>query len=210
MVTFKIFSQPFAYLDAIHQMQSHVAKMIAQEIGPEVWLLEHPALYTMGTSANFSDIKDRRLPCYQTGRGGQVTYHGPGQRIAYVMLDLKSGTQDIHRYIWQLEEWVITTLQDLGLESVRRPGRVGIWICKLGEMEKKIAAIGIRIKKWVTFHGISLNINLDLRAYDGIVPCGLADYGVTSLADQGVMIDTETVDALLMKNFKKIFCTVYS
>ena len=209
MTIFKIFSEPFAYVDAIHQMEYHVDDMINQnDEGPEVWLLEHPAIYTLGTSADFSDIKNHQLPYYQTGRGGQVTYHGPGQRIAYIMLDLKelkSGNQDLRHYVWCLEEWLILTLQDLGLVGVRRSGRIGIWICREGEVEKKIAAIGIRIKKWVTFHGVSLNINPDLTAYDGIVPCGLSEYGVTSLADQGINVAPEIVDAYLIKNFKKVF-----
>ena len=193
------------YLETVNQMECHVAKMIAKEAGPEVWLLEHPALYTMGTSAKSKDIKNHQLPCYKTGRGGQVTYHGPGQRIAYVMLDLNLHAQDLHLYIWHLEEWLIITLKDLGVTSVRRPGRIGLWICHAKRQEKKIAAIGIRIRKWVTFHGVSLNIDPDLTAYEGIIPCGLSDYGVTSLADQGIKIETDALDTMLMKNFRTVF-----
>ena len=200
---FKIFSNPLPYLETIRQMEHHVTKMIASEANDEVWLLEHPALYTMGTSANLTDVKNHQLPCYATGRGGQVTYHGPGQRVVYVMLSLQS--QDLHQYIWSLEEWLILTLKDLGLGGVRRSGRIGVWICSNDGSEKKIAAIGIRIKKWITFHGVSLNINPDLTAYQGIVPCGLSQYGMTSLAQQGIDVDTKTIDAFLIKNFSIVF-----
>ncbi len=204
-ITFKTFLDVTNYLTSIHQMESHVLKMMKGEAGPEVWFLTYPPLYTLGTSAQAAHVLNHTVPCYETGRGGQVTYHGPGQRVVYVMLDLTAYGQDLHQYITLLEEWLILSLKDLGLQGVRRKGRVGVWICEPHQIEKKIAAIGIRVKKWIAFHGISFNIDPDLSYYQGIVPCGLSSYGVTSLKDQNISISTEQVDLLLKKNFEKVF-----
>jgi lipoyl(octanoyl) transferase len=175
-----------------------------------LWLLEHPALYTAGTSAQDDDLLDARFPVFKTGRGGQYTYHGPGQRIGYVMLDLKrrQSVPDIKKYICDLEEWIIRTIAQWGIIGERREGRVGIWVDlkPYGRSgEAKIAAIGVRIRRWVTFHGVSLNLNPALENFEGIVPCGLAGYGVTSFADLGVDYDESAVDAALRKNFTAVF-----
>jgi lipoyl(octanoyl) transferase len=200
-----------AYEDAIAYMEQHVTAMQEGMAGEMVWLLEHPPLYTAGTSARPEDLLDNeRFPMYQTGRGGQFTYHGPGQRVAYVMLDLKKraapDAPDVRAYVKQLEAWLIASLAELGVESFIREGRVGVWTYDLKGKEAKIAAIGIRIRKWITFHGICLNVSPDLSHYKGIVPCGIAEYGVTSLADLGININMNEFDQLLKKNFFKEFC----
>ena len=170
------------------------------------WLLEHPPLYTLGTSGKEKDVLDSaKLPLFRTGRGGQVTYHGPGQRVVYLMLDLKTRGQDIHGYITTLEEWVIQTLDYFGIRGERRPGRVGIWVQKEG-LDYKIAALGIRVQKWVTSHGLALNVDPDLKAYKSIVPCGLSHYGVTSLADLGLSVTLSEVDEVLKKTFPFGLC----
>lgn len=186
-------------------MESHVFKMIKGEARPEVWFLEYPSLYTLGSSAQLEHVLNHKIPCYETGRGGQVTYHGPGQRVIYVMLDLTAYGQDLRHYISLLEEWLILSLGDLGLKGRQRTGRVGVWICEPGQIEKKIAAIGIRIKKWISFYGISFNIDPDLSYYQGIIPCGLSAYGVTSLKDQNINVTKDQVNTLLEKNFEKVF-----
>lgn len=163
-----------------------------------VWLLEHPPLYTAGTSASAVDLINPQFPVYETGRGGQYTYHGPGQMVAYVMLDLtkRQAAPDIKAYVHSLEEWIIQSLKEVGIEGERREGRVGIWV-KTSNTEKKIAAIGVRIRRGVTYHGLSINIDPDLTHFDGIVPCGISEYGVTSLKDMGVNIALE--------EFRKVF-----
>jgi lipoyl(octanoyl) transferase len=175
---------------------------IQQNKAPEcVWFLEHPPLYTLGTSGRESDVfASAQLPTFRTGRGGQVTYHGPGQRIIYLMMNLKNQGQDIRRYIYDLEEWIIQTLTHFGVKGERRPGRIGIWVEKEGK-DYKIAALGVRVQKWVTSHGIALNINPDLSPYQDIIPCGLSEYGVTSFADLGLNASLKEVDHILHETF---------
>lgn len=189
---------------AVEAMESRAQDVFQNEKSPLLWFLEHPPLYTLGTSAKPSDVLNTTLPSYATGRGGQVTYHGPGQRVAYVVLNLKHRNQDLRAYVRNLEEWLILTLAEFGVESFRREGRVGIWVECEGQ-EKKIAAIGVRVKKWVTLHGVALNVNPDLSHYKGIVPCGLPEFGVTSLHDLGVNISMPDVDQALIRNFQKVF-----
>lgn len=175
--------------------------------GPElVWLLEHPPLYTGGTSARADDLLDKRFPVYETGRGGEYTYHGPGQRVAYVMLNLKKRQQepDIKKYIWQLEEWIIHTLAQFNVIGERREGRVGIWVIH-DNTESKIAAIGVRVRHWVSYHGIAINNNPDLSHFSGIVPCGIKGYGVTSLAALGKDVPMADLDSALKASFAEVF-----
>jgi lipoyl(octanoyl) transferase len=170
-----------------------------------VWLVEHPDLYTAGTSGDPSELLDaNKLPVFQTGRGGRYTYHGPGQRIAYVMLDLGARGRDLRRYVSNLEQWIIETLETFGIRGERREGRIGIWVDHNGQ-EKKIAALGVRVRHWVTFHGIAINVDPDLGQYRGIVPCGIADHGVTSMAELGVPVDMAEVDAALKEAFDGLF-----
>jgi lipoyl(octanoyl) transferase len=201
--------EPVAYPDAVAAMESHV-EAIRQEGAPEiVWVLEHPALYTAGTSAKPRDlIEPARLPVFQTGRGGQYTYHGPGQRIAYLMLDLGRRGKDVRRFVRTIERWVIDALGVLGVDGACREGRTGIWVPRpeKGQFrEDKIAAIGIRVRRWVSFHGVSINVAPDLGHYRGIVPCGILDQGVTSLADLGRPASLEALDAALIESFARYF-----
>lgn len=194
------------YPDALAVMESRVAD-IRNKAAPEmVWLLEHPPLYTAGTSAKAQDLLDPRFPVYEAGRGGEYTYHGPGQRVGYVMLDLRKRQRvpDIKLYVWQLEEWVIRSLSEFGIQGERRAGRVGIWVAHNGT-ESKIAALGVRIRHWVSFHGVSINVNPDLSHFGGIVPCGILQYGVTSLAALGVDATMQDVDHALMKHWSAVF-----
>lgn len=197
------------YLDAIAFMDQRVA-LIAKDNAPEcVWLLEHPPLYTAGTSANTADLVDPdRFPVYKAGRGGQYTYHGPGQRIAYVMLNLKKRSPDVRRYVAALESWLIGTLAALNIRGERREDRVGVWVARPERgagREDKIAAIGVRVRQSVTLHGISLNVAPDLSHFSGIVPCGVSDHGVTSLEDLGHLISMPEVDVILRAEFEKRF-----
>jgi lipoyl(octanoyl) transferase len=196
-IEWKVQSDFVPYEEAQQWMESRV-KAIQNKEAPEcVWLLEHSPLYTLGTSGHTTDIlASSKFPIFKTGRGGQVTYHGPGQRIAYLMLDLKIRYEDIRRYVFELEEWLINTLNYLGIKGERRPGRVGIWVQKEGQ-DYKIAALGVRVQKWVTSHGIALNVSPDLSHYNDIIPCGLSQYGITSLADLGLSTTMEEVDDLL-------------
>ena len=181
---------------------------IRADIAPEcVWLLEHPPLYTAGTSARATDLIDARFPVFETGRGGQYTYHGPGQRVAYVMLDLKRRTQDVRKYVRDLEEWIILSLRDLDVSAERRAGRVGLWVTAADGTENKIAAIGVRLRHWITFHGVSINVNPDLSHYAGIVPCGIAEHGVTSLAALGATTAMADLDGALRANWGKVFAS---
>jgi lipoyl(octanoyl) transferase len=200
---------PVAYPEALAQMEARVNAIIRGEASEQIWLLEHPPLYTGGTSAKPSDIKAHApFPHYQTGRGGQWTYHGPGQRIAYVMLNLASGNYpkqpDLRHYVWLLEEWLIQTLASFRVNGERRPGRVGIWVMT-PQGECKIAALGVRLRKWVSFHGIALNVAPDLSHYQAIVPCGIREYGVTSLAALGVKASLAEVDTVLKQTFAEVF-----
>lgn len=194
-----------AYPEALAAMEERVAA-IADGTAPEcVWLLEHPPLYTAGTSARPEDLVDARFPVYETGRGGQFTYHGPGQRVAYVMLDLKRRSPDVRRYVSALEAWIIGTLSTFNVTGERREDRVGVWVRRKGGGEDKIAAIGIRVRRWVTFHGISLNVEPDLSHFGGIVPCGVREHGVTSLADLGLPVTMAEVDAVMRVAFEEVF-----
>lgn len=213
-VEWAISNHPVPYEKALQRMESRVAGIAAHQTSELVWLLEHPPLYTAGTSAQSEDLLlPDRFPVFQTGRGGQYTYHGPGQRIAYVMLDLGSRTQDVRRFVAVLEQWIINTLATFGITGERREDRVGVWVRRPekahlpdGTMrEDKIAAIGIRLRKWVSFHGISINVEPDLTHFDGIVPCGVAGHGITSLYDLGVTATMEDVDVALQQEFKRLF-----
>jgi lipoyl(octanoyl) transferase len=191
-------------------MERRAAAIAAGQSPELVWLLGHPPLYTAGTSANPRDIVDARFPLYQTGRGGQMTYHGPGQRVAYVMLDLKRRAPDVRWFVATLEEWIIRTLAAFNVHSERRDDRIGVWVRRpeKGEgREDKIAAIGIRVKQWVTLHGIALNVDPDLSHFSGIVPCGVSDqrYAVTSLSDLGLPVSMAEVDVVLRREFEPLF-----
>lgn len=202
------------YDAAVAEMEARVA-MIADGLAPErVWLVEHPPLYTAGTSAKDADlVAPGRFPVHRSGRGGQYTYHGPGQRVAYVMLDLKRREPDLRRLIAALEAWLIGALDAMNVRGERREDRVGVWVRRpdkpvragAGPAEDKIAAIGIRVRRWVSFHGISLNVEPDLSHFDGIVPCGVSEHGVTSLVDLGLPVTMPEVDAMLRAQFERIF-----
>ena len=197
---------PVDYAAAVEEMEERVAAIHAGAAGELVWLLEHPPLYTAGTSARDEDLLEpRRLPVHRAGRGGRYTYHGPGQRIAYVMLDLRRRGQDVRCYVHQLEEWIIRTLARFELRGERRDGRVGIWVVRPSGNEEKIAAIGVRVRQWVTYHGVALNVAPELEHYRGIVPCGIAEHGVTSLAELGIAATIEDVDSALRCTFAEVF-----
>lgn len=209
-VEWRISDAPVPYPEAVAAMESRVAAIAAGEAGELVWLLEHPPLYTAGTSGNSSDLLEARFPLFSTGRGGQLTYHGPGQRVAYVMLDLKRRRPDVRAYVASLEAWLIRTLVAFNVHGERREDRVGVWVKrpeKGAGFEDKIAAIGVRLRRWVSFHGISLNVEPDLSHFDAIVPCGVADrrYGVTSLADLGHLVSMAEVDIALRQAFVEVF-----
>jgi lipoyl(octanoyl) transferase len=198
---------PVAYPDAMALMEQTVAEV--QEGGIEaIWFLEHPPLYTAGTSAKPEDLVDPdRFPVFSSPRGGQYTYHGPGQRVVYLMLDLKRRRRDVRMFVQEMERWIIDALGDLGVEASVKPGRVGVWVDRAEGREDKIAAIGVRIRKWVTFHGISLNVAPDLGHFGGIVPCGIAEenFGVTSLHDLGHGAGMERADEALQAAFERVF-----
>jgi lipoyl(octanoyl) transferase len=201
---------PVAYEAAVTAMAAR-AEAIADGREPElVWLLEHPPLYTAGTSADAKDLLDRRFPVFEAGRGGQMTYHGPGQRVAYVMLDLKRRGPDVRKFVASLEEWIIRSLAAFNVRGERREDRIGVWVRrpeKGQNYEDKIAAIGIRVQRWVTLHGISLNVDPDLTHFSGIVPCGVSEqrYGVTSLVDLGLPVTMADVDLALRQEFEALF-----
>ncbi|MEP9353157.1 lipoyl(octanoyl) transferase LipB [Xanthobacter sp. KR7-65] len=196
------------YPEALAAMEARAAAIAEGKAAECVWLLEHPPLYTAGTSAKPEDLVDGRFPVFETGRGGQFTYHGPGQRVAYVMLDLKRRSPDVRRYVSALEAWIIATLSAFNVTGERREDRVGVWVRRKGggqDREDKIAAIGIRVRRWVTFHGISLNVEPDLSHFGGIVPCGVREHGVTSLADLGLPVSMAEVDAVMRVAFEEVF-----
>jgi len=201
----RITQEPVAYPEAVAFMEQRVAEIAGARAAECVWLLEHPPIYTAGTSANPSDLLDARFPVFQTGRGGQFTYHGPGQRVAYVMLDLKHRAMDVRGFVRDLEEWLIHTLACFGVVGERREGRVGIWVVRDDGREDKIAAIGVRVRRWVTYHGIALNVAPDLSHFNGIVPCGIRGYGVTSLQELGVGVAMTEVDVALKAEFERVF-----
>jgi lipoyl(octanoyl) transferase len=191
------------YEPCLSAMENTVADIRGGQDGDQIWLLEHPSLYTAGTSANKNDLLSSQFPVYETGRGGEYTYHGPGQRVAYVMMDLKkvSQTPDIKKYIWMLEEWIIQTLSEFGIQGERRDGRVGIWVVMPDGRESKIAAIGVRIRHWITFHGIAINLNPDLSHFGGIVPCGISNHGVTCINDLNPNVSMDDLDAALKRKW---------
>jgi lipoyl(octanoyl) transferase len=198
------------YDSALHTMEARATAIAAGTASELVWLIEHPPLYTAGTSARAGDLIEARFPVHATGRGGQFTYHGPGQRVVYVMLDLKRRGPDIRRFVATLEEWIIRTLADFNVRGERREDRIGVWVRRpdLGEdREDKIAAIGIRVKRWVSLHGFALNIDPVLAHFSGIVACGVSDkrYGVTSLVDLGILVSLPEVDMILRREFEPLF-----
>lgn len=200
----KISKKPVLYPDAVAQMEARVEGIIAGKAGDMVWLLEHPPIFTSGTSAKPEDlINSQNLPVFETGRGGQFTYHGPGQRVGYVMMQLHH--QDIRKHIYNLEQWIIDTLAEFAIKGERRADRIGIWVQDKKRGEAKIAAIGVRVKKWVAYHGIAINVNPDLEHFNGIVPCGIREFGVTSLYAMGKEIEMQMLDKKLKSTFKKIF-----
>jgi lipoyl(octanoyl) transferase len=214
MVQWEISDGEVGYNTALEKMDNHVQKMISGEGGEKIWLLEHPPLYTAGTSANKKDLIEPNLfPVFETKRGGQYTYHGPGQRIVYVMLDLNNRGKDIKKFVNNLEAWIIHTLAEFNVIGQSRSGRVGIWVERPDKPknvdgfieEEKIAAIGVRLKKWVTLHGLSINVDPDLNNFQGIVPCGIKDHGVTSLVDLGLPVSMADLDIALKKSFSKVF-----
>ena len=200
------------YRFAEELMSKRVEDIILHKKKELVWLLEHNNLYTLGTSAKASDFKNNvSIPTYPTKRGGQTTYHGPGQRIIYLMLDLRNGQKDIKRLVWNIEEWLILVLKDLGVLGYRIPGLIGVWVKDPkninadGTQDKKIAALGLRVKRWVTFHGLSINVNPDLSFFNNINPCGIQGKGVTSLKDLGIKIKMAEIDDIFRRTFPTIF-----
>jgi lipoyl(octanoyl) transferase len=198
------------YADALAFMDARVASIADGTAREAVWLLEHPPLYTSGTSAHDDELLDQRFPVHRTGRGGQFTYHGPGQRVVYVMLDLRQRGPDVRRYVATLEAWMISTLAEFNVRGERRDDRIGVWVRRPDKgagFEDKIGAIGVRIKRWVTLHGLALNVEPDLTHFSGIVPCGVSDarYGVTSLVDLGHPVTMADVDAALRRTFGPLF-----
>jgi len=209
-VEWRISDSPVSYNDAVATMEALAAEVAAGRASERVWLLEHPPLYTAGTSANLADVIEARFPVHESGRGGQMTYHGPGQRVAYVMLDLKRRGPDVRRFVATLEEWIIRTLAVCNVRAERREDRIGVWVRRPGKgegCEDKIAAIGIRVKQWVTLHGIAINIDPELSHFSGIVPCGVSEkrYGVTSLSDLGIPVTMAEVDMILRRKFELLF-----
>jgi len=209
-VEWRIADTPVDYPQAVALMEARVAAIAAGEASELVWLVEHPPLYTAGTSSRTTDLLDGRFPVFQTARGGQFTYHGPGQRVAYAMLDLKRRRPDVRAYVAGLEEWIIRTLDAFNVRGFRREDRVGVWVARpdKGEgYEDKIAAIGVRLKRWVSLHGIAINVEPDLSHFSGIVPCGVADprYGVTSLVDLGLPVTMHDLDVALKRAFEEVF-----
>jgi lipoyl(octanoyl) transferase len=209
-VEWRISDSPVDYLEAVAAMESRAAAIVAGEAPELVWLLEHPPLYTSGTGGKAEDLLDPRFPLFSTGRGGQLTYHGPGQRVAYVMLDLKRRRPDVRAYVAALEQWIIGTLAAFNVRGERREDRVGVWVKRPDKgagFEDKIAAIGVRVRRWVSFHGIAINVEPDLAHFSAIVPCGVADprFGVTSLVDLGHPVTMADVDVALRRAFEDVF-----
>lgn len=205
---------PVPYDEALAFMEARADAIAAGRAPEAVWLLEHPPLYTAGTSARPEDLTDPdRFPVFEARRGGQYTYHGPGQRVAYVMLDVGRRGRDLRRFVQMLERWVIATLEEFNVKGEIREGRVGVWVVRDDRpsnpdgtpAEDKVAAIGIRLRKWVSFHGISINVEPDLSHFEGIVPCGIRDHGVTSLVDLGLPVTMDDLDVALRRNFDAVF-----
>lgn len=215
-VKWEIASAVVPYEDAIAKMEALAQAIYEGKAQEQVWLVEHPALYTAGTSATDAHLLNDTLPVFSTGRGGEHTYHGPGQRVCYVMLNLNDRVQDLRLYVATLEQWIINTLDQFNIKGERREDRVGVWVKRpqlpaLADgtsREDKIAAIGIRVRKWVTFHGISINVEPELSHYDGIIPCGVQGHGITSLVDLGHPLTMEDLDIALRQEFQKLFGSV--
>ncbi len=217
MVQWEITENKVDYVTALSKMDDHVEKMLQGEAGEKIWLLEHPPLYTAGTSANRRDLVDpNRFPVFETKRGGQYTYHGPGQRVVYVMLDLNKREKDIKKFVANLESWIKITLSEFNVTGQSRNGRVGIWVERPDKPvnnkgafeEEKIAAIGVRLRKWITLHGLSINLDPDLSHFQGIVPCGIKEHGVTSLVDLGLPVSMYDLDNALKKSFSEVFQSI--
>lgn len=205
-IAWRISDARVPYPAAVAEMEARAAAIADGRAGELVWLLEHPPLYSAGTSAKEQDLlAPSRFPVFATGRGGQFTYHGPGQRVGYVMIDLRRRGNDVRRFVRDLEEWLIKTLAAFNVKGERREGRVGIWVARKGGREDKIAALGIRVRRGVTFHGVSLNVEPDLEHFSGIVPCGIQGHGVTSLADLGITAAMTDVDLALREAFEDVF-----
>ena len=214
MVQWEISDGEIDYNTALEKMDNYVQKIISGEADEKIWLLEHPSLYTAGTSADEKDlVQPNRFPVFETKRGGQYTYHGPGQRVVYVMLDLNKRGKDVKKFVENLEAWIVHTLAEFSVVGQSRKGRVGIWVERPDKPksinglieEEKIAAIGIRLRKWITFHGLSINLDPDLSHFQGIIPCGIKEYGVTSLVDLGLPVSMTDLDISLTKSFSKVF-----
>ncbi|MDX1950365.1 MAG: lipoyl(octanoyl) transferase LipB [Rickettsiales bacterium] len=200
-----ISNKPVEYSEALSYMENRVTKIISGEESEEIWLLEHNSVFTAGTSAKPEDLlDDKGFPIFNVGRGGKYTYHGPGQRICYLMLNLKNHykTPDLRQFVKDIEQSTIDTLAELGVKSFIREGRVGIWCFDKKGLEKKIGAIGIRVRKWVSFHGLSININPNLKHFEGIIPCGISEFGVTSLKELGVKISSNEFDEIFLRNLR--------
>ena len=209
-VEWRVSDTPIPYPEAVAEMEARAAAIADGTAAELVWLLEHPPLYTSGTSGKSDDLLDARYPVFETGRGGQVTYHGPGQRVAYVLLDLKARRPDVRAYVAALEDLIIRTLDAFNVKGERREDRVGVWVARPDKgagFEDKIAAIGVRLRRWVSFHGIAINVEPDLAHFDAIVPCGVVDprYGVTSLVDLGLPVSMTDVDVALRQAFGEVF-----
>ena len=214
MVEWKIEPGLTPYAHAVEVMEARAAAIAKGTASELIWLVEHPPLYTAGTSAKMSDLTDPdRFDVFESKRGGQFTYHGPGQRIAYVMLDVGARGRDVRNFVCQMENWVIATLAEFNVTGEHREGRVGVWVTRPEKpalpdgtpREDKIAAIGVRLRKWISFHGLSINVEPDLSHYDGIVPCGIRDHGVTSLVDLGLPVTMADVDVALKRTFSEVF-----
>lgn len=206
IIEWKISTSPIDYQEALEFMEDRIAQIHKGEASELIWFLDHPAIYTGGSSAESEDlINNLNLPVYQTGRGGQYTYHGPGQRVVYLMLDLKKRGEDLRKYVADLEDWIIASLTEIGLSSEKREGRIGIWTIDKRGKEAKIAAIGIRVRKWITYHGIAINVKPNLKHYDGIIPCGIKEFGVTSLDELGYDIPYQKLDSILKSKFNEFF-----
>ncbi len=201
-INWKTSPDPISYLEAIQTMEKMVGEIAARKARDTIWLVKHPSIYTNGTNAKLGDIiAPLPHPLYHGGRGGKITYHGPGQRLVYTLINLKHYRQDIHHFVWALEEWIIAILNDLGIKGVRFAGNPGVWVeDPKSQNLLKIAAIGIRVRKWVTYHGFSLNISPEMSNYDPIIPCGIKDAGVTSLEALGLHKTVGEVDVLIKKN----------
>src|SRR5690349_1933476 len=200
-IEWRVSDGPVAYEEALASMEERAAAIRQGTAAECVWLLEHPPLFTAGTSADPAELTNpQHFPVYEAGRGGRYTYHGPGQRVGYVMLDLEKRGKDIRCFVHALEGWMIDTLEQLGVEAHRAPGRIGIWVGQ-GAGEEKIGALGVRVKRWVTLHGFAINVTPDLSHFGGIVPCGISDFGVTSLAELGKQISLARVDSALKRSF---------